>query len=72
MSEAPAQKKVVRKRRSYAEAFVVEKVQFKRLLVKVFAEVGWFGSCGETQEQEPFSPAERIMSCRANFPLPCD
>jgi len=26
----------------------MEKVQFKRLLVKVFAEVGWFGSCGET------------------------
>jgi len=26
----------------------MEKAQFKRLLVKVFAEVGWFGSCGET------------------------
>lgn len=48
MSEAPAQKKEARKRRSYAGAFVVEKVQFKRLLVKVFAEVRWFGSCGET------------------------
>jgi hypothetical protein len=32
----------------YAGAFVMEKVQFKRLLVKVFAEAGWFGSCSET------------------------
>jgi hypothetical protein len=48
MSEAPVQKKVARRRFFTRGAFVMEKVQFKRLLVKVFAEAGWFGSCGET------------------------